>query len=75
LRASEVVKLVEHPSEGTIRQIGNPTRHSGFQPGPRSPAPRVGEHSVAVLREAGFSDTEIEAMLAANATFDGSRAD
>lgn len=73
LRASEVVRLVEHPSEGTIRQIGNPTKHSDFQPGPRSPAPRVGEHSVAVLREAGFSEEEIEAMIAAHATFDGAR--
>jgi crotonobetainyl-CoA:carnitine CoA-transferase CaiB-like acyl-CoA transferase len=30
--------------------------------------PRLGEHSVEVLREAGFTQAEIDAMLASGAT-------
>ena len=30
----------------------------------RAPAPRLGEHSREVLREAGFADSEIDALVA-----------
>jgi len=36
-----------------------PTNWSESQPGTPRPAPRLGEHSAEVLREVGYSDSEI----------------
>jgi crotonobetainyl-CoA:carnitine CoA-transferase CaiB-like acyl-CoA transferase len=57
-----------HPSEGLLRSMGVPSRWSESTPDAGRPAPRLGEHSVEVLREAGYGDTEINAMLAAGVT-------
>ena len=60
--------LIEHPSEGTIRSMAVPSRWSESVPDAPRPAPRLGEHSVEVLREAGYTDAEIDAMMAAGIT-------
>jgi crotonobetainyl-CoA:carnitine CoA-transferase CaiB-like acyl-CoA transferase len=59
---------VDHPSEGRVRTMGVPSRWSVSKPGEPRPAPRLGEHSVEVLREAGYSGAEIDAMIAAGVT-------
>ena len=48
-----------HPSEGELRAMRTPTNWSESQPQTPRPAPRLGEHSAEVLREAGYSDGEI----------------
>jgi crotonobetainyl-CoA:carnitine CoA-transferase CaiB-like acyl-CoA transferase len=45
-----------------------PGRWSESAPGGLRPAPRLGEHSVEILREAGYADDEIEAMIASRVT-------
>jgi crotonobetainyl-CoA:carnitine CoA-transferase CaiB-like acyl-CoA transferase len=55
---------VEHPTEGAIRTMAVPTRWSKSVPEPDRQAPRLGEHSAELLREAGFSDAEIAEMMA-----------
>ena len=57
----------EHPSEGPIRRtkVAN-TFHGGMRED-RLPAPRLGEHTRAVLVAVGYSATEIEAMVASGA--------
>jgi crotonobetainyl-CoA:carnitine CoA-transferase CaiB-like acyl-CoA transferase len=61
-------KTVEHPTEGTLRMPDIPPRFSKTPPEIRRLPPRLGEHSVEVLREEGFSAAEIDAMLASGAT-------
>ena len=53
---------VEHPSEGALLTTGVPTHWSASQPEPQCHAPRLGEHSAEVLREAGYTEAEIQAM-------------
>ena len=60
--------LLEHPSEGTLRSMAVPSQWSDSIPDAPRPAPRLGEHSAEVLREAGYVDTEINAMIAAGIT-------
>jgi len=71
LAAIDFLKTVEHPSEGTMRSIGVPTIWSETQAAPGRPAPRLGEHSLEVLREAGYSAADIARLLAAGVTADG----
>ena len=56
-----------HPSEGEILFTDLPVRFGDARSTERL-QPRLGEHSFEVLREAGFSDGEIEALAASGAT-------
>ena len=68
LAATGFWKIVEHPTEGTLRTPDIPTTYSRTPGEIRRLQPRLGEHSIEVLREAGFSQGEIDAMLASRAT-------
>lgn len=59
LQASGFFVREDHPSEGPIRAMRTPTDWSESRPGPQRPAPRLGEHSREVLREAGYNDEQI----------------
>lgn len=67
LQATGFFETLQHPSEGTIRSMRLAPRWQTARPAPPRPAPRLGEHTVQVLREVGFSDAEIERMLASRA--------
>lgn len=56
--------LIETPrGDGTSqRQVAHPLRFSASQPAYRHIGPRLGEHTGAVLAEAGFSQEEIAAL-------------
>lgn len=54
---------VEHPTEGRLRTMAVPSRWSESAPGEPRPAPQLGEHTAEVLREAGYSQGEIDALI------------
>ena len=64
-------QLVEHPTEGRVWNIRLPNKLSGGVRRDFRAAPKIGEHSLEILREAGYDDASIEAMLATRATLDG----
>jgi crotonobetainyl-CoA:carnitine CoA-transferase CaiB-like acyl-CoA transferase len=64
-------ELKDHPTEGKTRVIGLPNRWSTGVRREWNPAPKLGQHSVEILREAGYDDAAIAAMVAAGATIDG----
>jgi crotonobetainyl-CoA:carnitine CoA-transferase CaiB-like acyl-CoA transferase len=67
LKAIGYLRTVDHPSEGRIRMLAPPSEWSETPPEYRRHAPRLGEHTREVLREAGLSESEIAAMLASGA--------
>src|SRR5437764_5190607 len=71
LAAVDFFAPMEHPTEGSIRLVGILSRWSRSKPRVTHPAPRIGEHSVDVLREAGFSEEDIRQLCAEGAVIDG----
>ena len=67
LAATGYFRIVEHPSEGRIRSMAVPSEWSETPPEYRRHAPRLGEHTREVLREAGFSDEKISSLVRSGA--------
>ena len=57
----------EHPSEGRIRRTKLANSFSGGAREDETHAPRAGEHTRAILAEAGYAAGEIDALLASGA--------
>lgn len=54
----------EHPTQGRIRFVRSPFRIEGVDAEPDHPAPELGEHTRALLAEAGLTAEQIEKLLA-----------
>jgi crotonobetainyl-CoA:carnitine CoA-transferase CaiB-like acyl-CoA transferase len=63
--ANEIIVEYNHPSAGRLRQTRPPARFESTPSQMRRGAPRLGEHSVEVLREIGWDHQRIEELLAA----------
>jgi crotonobetainyl-CoA:carnitine CoA-transferase CaiB-like acyl-CoA transferase len=62
---------IEHPTEGSIVNMDLPNKLSRGARSDFNPAPKIGQHSVEILREVGYSDTDIDAFVARKVTVDG----
>ena len=66
-KAREMVVETQHPRAGAMKAIGLPIKFSDTPGSVTRPAPLFGQHTREVCREAGFSDTEIDAMISSGA--------
>lgn len=67
--ARDMVPEVEHPIAGKIQTIGLPVKFSETPGGVHSPAPTLGQHTLEVLIEAGYSDEDAHLIISSGATF------
>jgi formyl-CoA transferase len=68
LSAVGMFMQVEHPTEGRVTQLKPPVDYSATPSTIRRQAPRLGEHSAEILREAGMTESEIANMKSCGAT-------
>jgi crotonobetainyl-CoA:carnitine CoA-transferase CaiB-like acyl-CoA transferase len=59
----EILVKTRHPVLGEIRNVGLPVRFDGQPRKAARPPPLLGEHAAEVLREAGYSPSEIDALI------------
>ena len=60
--ARKMVTEVNHPVAGEVRTIGAPVKFNSTPAGINRAAPVLGQHTAEVLREAGYSDSEIQKL-------------
>ncbi len=66
--ARAMVETTTHPTIGSLQVLGLPVKLSTTPGGVRTPPPRLGEHTAAVLRDdLGYADDQIAAMVNAGA--------
>lgn len=67
VRHCEMVRFVQHAELGAIAQLALPLRFDSLDvQTPRRAPPVLGEDSIAVLRDYGFDDAEIDSLLERN---------
>jgi crotonobetainyl-CoA:carnitine CoA-transferase CaiB-like acyl-CoA transferase len=66
IAAGCVVQTPRHDG-GAMNAPAGPVRFPGADDGPKGPSPRAGEHTRAVLTEAGYSAAEIDALFSSGA--------
>ncbi len=59
---SGIVQTLHSPEIGGYRVIGNPVRLSETPPSYRTPPPALGADTDAVLKDLGFSESEIRGL-------------
>jgi crotonobetainyl-CoA:carnitine CoA-transferase CaiB-like acyl-CoA transferase len=71
LKEVRLFETVDHPTEGPIVNLTLPNKLSRGARRDFIPAPKLGQHSVEILQELGFTADAIDAMVAEKVTADG----
>lgn len=61
----------DHPTEGTIIDMALPNKMAATARRDYLPPPKIGQHSVELLKELGYDDAEIAGLIAGGVTRDG----
>ena len=66
-----LIETIEQPGLGTIRQSRPAARFDGTPAAIQGPAPRIGEHTEAILTDLGLTQSDISTMIASGAAATG----
>ena len=58
-----LVEVMNHPTEGDYRYVKDPVIYSETSTGLHRHAPRLGQHSIELLRELGYDEAKISKMV------------
>jgi crotonobetainyl-CoA:carnitine CoA-transferase CaiB-like acyl-CoA transferase len=64
-------RLQDHPTEGKLLSMMQPNKLSEGDRIDFRPAPKIGQHSVEILRELGYTQSEIDTLISSKTTTDG----
>lgn len=65
VQARRMRRSLEHPDVGTVDTLGFPVKYETIEPRIDHHPPLLGEHTASILGRLGYSDEEIEALVAA----------
>jgi crotonobetainyl-CoA:carnitine CoA-transferase CaiB-like acyl-CoA transferase len=68
VRHLDLMEESVHSLAGKLQFIGGPVRYDGLPKEQSTPPPLVGEHSAAILKELGYDQTDVDALVAQGIT-------
>jgi crotonobetainyl-CoA:carnitine CoA-transferase CaiB-like acyl-CoA transferase len=69
IRARQMIIETEHENGLKLKGVGLPIKFSESKPEDPEPAPAVGQHSVEILKEAGYSSAKIRDLIQAGIVY------
>jgi alpha-methylacyl-CoA racemase len=69
LQARQMIIETEHENGLKLKGVGLPIKFSESKPDAPEPAPSVGQHSIEILKEIGYTDERIQSLLGKEIVF------